>query len=305
MPVKAIAAQAPRSLGRAAGHRQWPPPGWWRERRCRRPHIAAGPAPGRQRAWIPTRFAGLCSGASGTQAAISASTSGVIRQVAVSAAPPCTTRCAAAVTVWGECPAAPALQTDRQRRAMIRRGAGGFDPVEPPPCRAADLGHRPGAAPRRPVHQRQLHRRRPGVDHQHAMPPPQNRFQQPQHRQPRQQQDGKTAKSCGSVQEMPPAQPVPQHRDRQGQPAPPRSVSLTPARAPDERRGIDIQQREIGDQRGAEHGRRHRLRGKERRHRQPAHPRRVGQARDHARADMRRAPRLRPAAATRPAMPRT
>ncbi len=41
---------------------------------------------------MPSRFAGLCSGASGMSASISASTSGVMTVAFVNRSPPCTTR---------------------------------------------------------------------------------------------------------------------------------------------------------------------------------------------------------------------
>jgi hypothetical protein len=58
----------------------------------------------RRKARMPVRFAGLCKGAKAAQASICASTSGVTRQVAVKSAPPCTTRCAAAVSRAGRTP---------------------------------------------------------------------------------------------------------------------------------------------------------------------------------------------------------
>jgi hypothetical protein len=110
-------------------------------------------------------------------------------------------------------------------------------------------------------------------------------------------------KSCGSVPKKcrPPSQ-LPTSVSGSAK-ARPKAYPTRPAPRPVQRRGIEIEQREIGDQRGPEHRRRHRLRGKERRHRQPPHPRRIGQSRDQPRQPVRRAPHLAPAAASPPAAP--
>ena len=61
-------------------------------RRCRRPRPAAGRGAVPRAVRMPVRFAGLCSGASGTSCSISARTASSITVGSVNGIPPCTTR---------------------------------------------------------------------------------------------------------------------------------------------------------------------------------------------------------------------